>query len=43
MNLNELTIKEAIVGLKKGDFTSLDLTKACLERIREVEIGRAHV
>lgn len=37
MKLNELTIKEASEGLKKGKFTSLDLTKACLERIREVD------
>lgn len=35
MNLNELTIKEAAEGLRAGKFTSVDLTKACLERIRE--------
>lgn len=33
MNLNELTIKEAAEGLKKGDFTSVELTKACLKKI----------
>ncbi|PIY93433.1 MAG: Asp-tRNA(Asn)/Glu-tRNA(Gln) amidotransferase GatCAB subunit A [Candidatus Magasanikbacteria bacterium CG_4_10_14_0_8_um_filter_32_14] len=33
--LNELTIKEAYEGLKKGEFTSVDLTKACLERIKK--------
>lgn len=35
MNLNELTIKQAAEGLKKGDFTSVELTKACLKRIEE--------
>ncbi|MFA5062146.1 MAG: Asp-tRNA(Asn)/Glu-tRNA(Gln) amidotransferase subunit GatA [Patescibacteria group bacterium] len=33
MNLNELTIKEAAEGLKKGDFTSVELTEACLKKI----------
>jgi len=33
--LNELTIIEAIEGLKKKEFSSVDLTKACLERIKE--------
>ncbi|MBU2595850.1 aspartyl/glutamyl-tRNA amidotransferase subunit A [Patescibacteria group bacterium] len=37
MELNKLTIKEASEGLKKGEFTSVDLTKACLERIKEVD------
>ncbi len=35
MNLNELTIKQAHDGLEKGEFTSLDLTQACLVRIKE--------
>ena len=34
-NLNELTIKQAYEGLKNKEFTSVDLTKACLERIKE--------
>lgn len=37
MELNKLTIKEASEGLKKGEFTSLDLTNACLERIKQVD------
>lgn len=35
MNLNELTLKQAMEGLRKGEFTSLDLTKSCLARIKE--------
>lgn len=35
MNLNELTIKEAADGLRKKKFTSVDLTRACLKRIKE--------
>ncbi|MFH1291634.1 MAG: Asp-tRNA(Asn)/Glu-tRNA(Gln) amidotransferase subunit GatA [bacterium] len=35
MNLNQLTIKQAQDGLKKGKFTSVDLTQACLDRIKE--------
>lgn len=35
--LNELTLIEAIDGLKKGAFTSVELTKACLDRIAKVE------
>lgn len=35
MNLNELTIKQAYEGLKKGDFSSVELTDACLDRIAE--------
>ncbi|PLX28810.1 Asp-tRNA(Asn)/Glu-tRNA(Gln) amidotransferase GatCAB subunit A [Candidatus Parcubacteria bacterium] len=35
MNLNELTIKQAREGLDNGDFSSVDLTKACLKRITE--------
>lgn len=35
MNLNELTIREAAAGLKSGEFNSVDLTRACLSRIKE--------
>ncbi len=35
MNLNELTIRQAYEGLKKGDFSSVELTDACLDRIAE--------
>jgi aspartyl-tRNA(Asn)/glutamyl-tRNA(Gln) amidotransferase subunit A len=35
MNLNELTIERASVGLKKKEFTSVELTEACLGRINE--------
>jgi len=35
MQLNELTIKEAGEGLKKKKFTSVELTQACLDRIKE--------
>jgi aspartyl-tRNA(Asn)/glutamyl-tRNA(Gln) amidotransferase subunit A len=35
MNLNELTIKQAHDGLKAGDFTSVELTKSCLKKIKE--------
>ncbi len=34
MNLKNLTIKDAREALKKGDFTSVDLTEACLEEIK---------
>lgn len=37
MNLNELTIKEAIEKLDKGEITSIELTEACLKRIKEVD------
>lgn len=33
--LNKLTIKQAYDGLKKGEFTSVDLTKACLAQIKK--------
>lgn len=33
MNLNELTITEAIAGLRDGTFTSVELTQACLNQI----------
>jgi aspartyl-tRNA(Asn)/glutamyl-tRNA(Gln) amidotransferase subunit A len=32
-NLNELTIKEALEGLKAKEFTSVELTEACLKQI----------
>ncbi|MBU2542818.1 Asp-tRNA(Asn)/Glu-tRNA(Gln) amidotransferase subunit GatA, partial [Patescibacteria group bacterium] len=35
MNLNELNIIEAHDGLKKGDFTSVELTQACLKQIKK--------
>lgn len=35
MDLTNLTIKQAHEGLKKGDFTSVDLTKAYLEKIKK--------
>jgi len=35
MNLNELTIAQARKGLDNGDFTSVELTQACLDRIKE--------
>jgi len=34
---NELTIKEAHEGLKKKDFSSVELTKACLARIKKTD------
>ena len=39
--LHLLTIREASEGLREKKFTSLDLTKACLERMREVD-GQVH-
>lgn len=35
MNLNELTIIQASEGLKKKKFSSVELTRACLDRISE--------
>jgi len=35
MKLNELNIIECHDGLKKGDFTSAELTQACLDRIKK--------
>lgn len=35
MRLNELTIKQARAGLDSGKFTSVELTTACLERIKK--------
>jgi aspartyl-tRNA(Asn)/glutamyl-tRNA(Gln) amidotransferase subunit A len=37
MNLNNLTIIEAMQGLKNKKFSSLELTKACLDQIRKTE------
>jgi aspartyl-tRNA(Asn)/glutamyl-tRNA(Gln) amidotransferase subunit A len=37
MNLNELSITEAKTGLQKKEFSSVELTKACLERIKRTE------
>lgn len=37
MQLNQLTIVEALAGLKEKKFSALDLTKACLNRIKEVD------
>jgi aspartyl-tRNA(Asn)/glutamyl-tRNA(Gln) amidotransferase subunit A len=36
MNLNELTIEEARTKLDKGETTSLEITKACLARIKKI-------
>ena len=35
MNLNELTIQQVAEGLKKKEFSSVELTRACLARIKE--------
>jgi aspartyl-tRNA(Asn)/glutamyl-tRNA(Gln) amidotransferase subunit A len=37
MRLNSLTIKEAKEKLDSGEITSVELTKACLNRIKEVD------
>lgn len=37
MKLNQLTILQAINGLSKKEFSSVELTKACLERIKQVD------
>lgn len=37
MKLNELTIVQAGEGLKKKEFSSVDLTKACFEQIEKTE------
>jgi len=37
MKLNQLTIKEANEKLAKGEITSVELTRACLARIKEVD------
>ncbi|MFA5000472.1 MAG: Asp-tRNA(Asn)/Glu-tRNA(Gln) amidotransferase subunit GatA [Patescibacteria group bacterium] len=41
MSLNKLTIKEARGKLDSGEITALDLTRACLARIKEVD-GEIH-
>ncbi len=35
--LNKLTIKQAREGLKKKEFSSVELTRACLDRIKETD------
>ena len=37
MNLNELTIKQASNKLQKGEISSVDLTKACLDQIKKLD------
>jgi aspartyl-tRNA(Asn)/glutamyl-tRNA(Gln) amidotransferase subunit A len=37
MKLNQLTIKQAQKKLQKGEISSVDLTRACLERIKEID------
>ena len=37
MKLNSLNIKQAKEGLKKKDFSSVELTKACLDQIKKLE------
>lgn len=37
MKLNELTIKEASEKLEKGEISSVELTSACLARIKEID------
>lgn len=37
MQLNQLTITQSIEGLKKKKFSCLELTRACLKRIKEVD------
>jgi aspartyl-tRNA(Asn)/glutamyl-tRNA(Gln) amidotransferase subunit A len=37
MNLNQLTIKQASEMLAKKEITSVELTKACLARIKEID------
>lgn len=41
MNINQFTIKQAQAKLETGEITSVDLTRACLDRIKEVD-GRIH-
>lgn len=35
--LNELTIRELHEGLKKGEFSCLEITEACLKKIKEID------
>ncbi len=37
MKLNQLTISEAVTGLKENKFSSQELTRACLERIEKID------
>lgn len=37
MKLNELTLKQASDGLKKKEFSSVDLTQACLDQIEKTD------
>lgn len=37
MNLNQLTLKEAREGMKEKKFSSVELTKACIRQIKQVE------
>ena len=37
MKLNELTITQAREGLQQKKFSSVELTKACLDRIKQVD------
>jgi len=37
MSLNELTIKEANEGLKRKDFSSVELTQACFDQIKKTD------
>src|SRR5258706_5361890 len=37
MNLNELTLTEAKKGLKEKKFSSVELTRACLDRMKKLE------
>jgi aspartyl-tRNA(Asn)/glutamyl-tRNA(Gln) amidotransferase subunit A len=39
--LCNMTIREAAAGLRRKDFSSVDLTEACLERIRSLD-GKVH-
>ena len=36
MDLHKLNLKQAREGLKKKEFSSVDLTKACLARIHKI-------
>ncbi len=42
MSLNKLTIAEARDGLKKGEFTALELTESCLAAINEADALNAY-
>ena len=36
-DLNKLTIEETVAGLKKGDFSSEEVTGACLDQIKKYD------